>query len=184
MKHDRLKWNAKYLKESFPTEPADIVKEYYHRAPKGRALDIGAGNGRNAVFLAKQGIDVIAVDVSDVAMTGLSGTHPRLHPLCQDLDNFDIPKEYFSLIINISFLNRRLFPYIYEGLIPGGLLIFETFIKTPEKEGSQPSCQDHLLLENELLHGFLSLKIIFYQEKKRCDRKESAYMASLVAIKE
>ncbi|MBU0988504.1 MAG: class I SAM-dependent methyltransferase [Proteobacteria bacterium] len=183
MEKDRLKWNEKYLKETYPDEPAGTVKEYYHLAPKGRALDIGAGNGRNALFLAKQGVDVIAVDISDVAMAGLAGVHPRLHPLCQDLDTFEIPKECFSLIVNIRFLNRRLFPQIREGLIPGGLLIFESFIKTPEKKISGPLCPDHLLLENELLHAFLSLKILFYQEKKHHSCKESAYIASLVARK-
>jgi tellurite methyltransferase len=184
MKQDRIKWNEKYLNKTYPLEPAGIVKEYHHLAPKGRVLDLGAGNGRNALFLAKQGFDVIAVDVSDVAINGLAGVHPRLHPLCYDLDDYDIPKEYFSLILNIRFLNRRLFPHICEGLIPGGLLIFETFIKTPEKDGSQPSCRDHLLLENELLHAFLAFKIHFYQEKKHHRHKEHAYMASLVAVKQ
>jgi SAM-dependent methyltransferase len=183
MKQDRLKWNEKYLKESFPSEPAGIVEDYYRLAPAGKALDIAAGNGRNALFLADQGFDVVAVDISDVVIAGLAGIHSRLHPLCQDLDNFVIPKKYFSLIVNSRFLSRRMFPYIQEGLIPGGLLIFETFIKTPEKEGSQPSCQDHLLLENELLHAFLSLKIIFYQERKGSDQEKSAVIASLVAVK-
>ena len=184
MKEDRLKWNDKYLKEIHPTEPAEIVKKYHHLAPAGIALDIAAGNGRNTLFLAEQGFEVIAVDIADQALTRISGTHPRVHGLCQDLDSFDIPKKHFSLIVNIRFLNRRLFPQILEGLIPGGLLIFESFIKTEAKEISGPSCQDHLLLENELLHAFVSLKIVFYQETKRYRRKESAYIASLVAFKD
>ena len=96
MKEDRLKWNEKYRKEIHPVEPAKIVKEYYRLAPRGLALDIATGNGRNALFLAKQGFEVIAVDIADEALTRI-GVHPRVHPLCQDLDSLHIPQNHFSL---------------------------------------------------------------------------------------
>jgi len=42
MKQDRIKWNEKYRKESFPTEVASVVKKFYHLAPGKKALDIAA----------------------------------------------------------------------------------------------------------------------------------------------
>ena len=164
-------------------DPSPIVKKFYKLAPGGRALDIAAGTGRNAVFLAEQGYQVDAVDISDVGLKRVSKRHPNLHPVCIDIDTFDIPIGRYSLILNIRFLNRRLFPYIREGLIRGGILIFETYLEAQERESNSPLCRDYLLKENELLHAFLSFRIIFYQERRQRQDGEPRHFASLVALK-
>ena len=51
-----------------PTEVASVVKRFYHLAPGKKALDIAAGNGRNAVFLTHKGFSVDAVDISEVGL--------------------------------------------------------------------------------------------------------------------
>jgi SAM-dependent methyltransferase len=183
MLKDRLKWNEKYQSQSYPDEPAAIVKEYAKLASGKKALDIAAGNGRNALFLAQQGFSVDAVDISDAGLNLFAPKHANIHPICADLDDFDIPSKRYDLIINIKFLNRRLFPYIYEGLAPGGVLIFETFLNSPNPAKNQPGCRDYMLLENELLHAFLSLKIVCYKEANDEKDAEAAWLASLVGIK-
>jgi SAM-dependent methyltransferase len=155
MLQDRLKWNEKYQSENYPDEPAAIVKQYVELAGGKNALDIAAGNGRNALFLARQGFVVDAVDISDAGLNLFAAKHPNIHPICADLDDFDIPANRYDLIINIKYLNRRLFPYIREGLTPGGVLIFQTFLDSPDPGTDQPACRDYLLRENELLHAFL-----------------------------
>ncbi len=184
MREDRDKWNEKYVKKSFSNEPSDIVKKFYKLAPKGRALDIAAGAGKNALFLAEKGFRTEALDISDVALRKFVGRHANLYPVCIDIDTFNIPSERYSLILNIRFLNRRLFPYIQEGLISGGVLIFETYLDGPVDDSYRPSTRDYLLRKNELLHGFLSRNIVFYQEKKQRRHGETRHMASLVACKE
>ena len=183
MQKDRKKWNEKYQTGSYSEDPSPIVKQYCKLAPEGRALDIAAGIGRNALFLAKQGFEVDAVDISDKALETLSGRHPNLHPICADLDVFDIPENRYSLILNIRFLNRRLFPIIQEGLKPGGLLIFETYLDAPSEADSGTFCRDYLLRSNELLHAFLSLRILFYEEGVSRQADDQRQSASLVAIK-
>ncbi len=183
MRSDQLKWNEKYLKKTFSTRPAAVVKKFQALAPRGRALDIAAGNGRHALFLAANGFTVDAVDVSEVGLARFAGRHPAVHPVCMDLDCFDIPTDRYSLIVNIRFLSRRLFPYIQEGLASGGVLIFETYIEGPTEGAHGTACRDYLLRENELLHAFLSLKILFYEEKKHGHHGEMRHMASLVARK-
>jgi hypothetical protein len=93
MRQDRLKWNEIYRNRDCSFDPTPIVKNYCHLATRGVALDIAAGNGRNALFLAENG---------------------------------------FS---------------------------------------------------NELLHAFLSLRVIYYQEAEASSEGESPWMASLVAVK-
>lgn len=185
MQKDRIKWNKKYLsKKNRMPGPAEIVQKFYPLAPLGNALDIAAGTGKNALFLAEKGFTVDAVDISDVALGGLSGRHPNIRPICADLDTFDIPVRRYSLILNIRFLSRRLFPYIREGLIPGGVLIFETYLEGSGEDYCRSSCRDYLLRDNELLHSFLSLKIRFYQETKIIEhKKDFCHIASLVATR-
>lgn len=185
MQKDRIRWNEKYKnKETSCSEVSGIVKQFYSSAAKGRALDIAAGTGKNSLFLAEQGFSVDAVDISDIALKRLAGKHPKLYPICADLDAFDIPGNRYSLIINIRFLNRRLFPYIREGLVSGGILIFETYLEGPDQDYCQSSCRDYLLRGNELLHSFLSLKILFYQETKEPSRNGNEFhIASLAAMK-
>ena len=183
MQKDREKWNKRYQTESHSEDPSPIVKQYFRLAPEGRALDIAAGIGRNALFLAKQGFEVDAVDISDKGLAGLSGRHPNLHPICANLDIFDIPENRYSLILNIRFLNRRLFPYIQEGLKPGGILIFETYLDGPEESDGGTFCRDYLLRPNELLHAFLFLKILFYEEGLSREEDNQRHVASLVAVK-
>ncbi len=112
-----------------------------------------------------------------------AGKHPNIHLVCADLDDFDIPANRYDLIINIKFLNRRLFPYIREGLVSGGILIFQTFLDTPAENKDRPACRDYLLRENELLHAFLSLRVLFYNESEEGDDGETSLLASLVAMK-
>jgi tellurite methyltransferase len=183
MLQDRLKWNEKYQTASYPLEPASILKKYIDLAGGRKALDIAAGNGRNALFLAEQGFTVDAVDISDSGLRLFSGKHPNIQPICADLDYFHIPANHYDLIINIKFLNRRLFPYIRQGLRPGGVLIFQTFLDTPAENPDGPGCRDYYLCENELLHAFLSLRILFYSETVEEVDGERSALASLAAIR-
>jgi SAM-dependent methyltransferase len=165
MKDDREKWNRKHREGGGPEGPSDIVSRFWTLAPPGRALDIAAGAGRNARFLAEKGFLVDAVDISDVAVERLAECHANVTAIQADLDTWEIPENRYSLILNIRFLSRRLFPYIREALIPGGVFIAETFLESPGEE-NHFSRRDFLLRENELLHGFLALRIRHYAERE------------------
>jgi SAM-dependent methyltransferase len=183
MLSDRLKWNQKYETDPRSNAPSAIVKRFFKMASGTKALDIAAGNGRNALFLADQGFAVDAVDISDAGLKIFGAKHANVQPICADLDNFDIPPNQYDLIINIKYLNRRLFPYIREGLNPGGILIFQTFLDSPNAEEEHMLCRDYRLRENELLHAFLSLKILFYAEGKEESKDDATHLATLVAVK-
>jgi len=182
---DRIKWNRKYRsrREVFSAHPSDIVCNFYHLAPHGCALDIAAGNGRNALFLAQKGFSVEVLDISEAGLKMVAGRDPKVRAACVDLDVYDIVPRRYSLVLNIRYLNRRLFPQICEALIGGGLLIFETYLKHPNFVPQRPHRDDHLLRINELLLGFLKLEVVYYSEKMAAAFGEPYPMASLVAIK-
>jgi tellurite methyltransferase len=189
MEKDRNKWNEKHLNRPELDKPSKIVMDFWEMAKKRRALDIACGTGRNTIYLAKQGFTVDAVDISDEGLKKFKGIDPLIRPVCADLDHFNISPNRYDLIVNIRYLNRRLFPYIKEGLVSGGVLIFESFMerpgkeKTVTKENYQPSCRDYLFRENELLHGFLSLTVRYYREFEAQESGSPPWMATLVAVK-
>src|SRR6056297_354588 len=64
------KWNQRYSEKEllWPQEPSEILKKETADCPPGQALDLAAGDGRNAFFLATQGWEITAVDFSEVAV--------------------------------------------------------------------------------------------------------------------
>jgi SAM-dependent methyltransferase len=174
-KDDRKKWDARYRETLGGMEPSPILQDYWNFAPLGRALDIACGNGRNSLFLAEKGFVVDAVDISTVVINHLAGKNRNINPICADLDTWSLPKSRYDLIVNIRFLDRGLFPLIKEGLKPGGVLIFESFM-----DGKQ---NRFCLYPNELLQAFVSLRVVYYEEKKADYSEKFDYSASMVAIK-
>lgn len=154
---DREKWNLKYLKNRKNSDPSEILEKYIFLASRGNALDLACGNGRNSRFLAQKGFQVDAVDISNIAINNLAGQDPRINAICQDIDTWQIPQDRYQIIINIRFMDRRLFPMIQKGLKPGGILIFESFIDKKK---------EYCLTPNELLKAFESFHVVYYEEKK------------------
>ncbi|MBU1341753.1 MAG: class I SAM-dependent methyltransferase [Proteobacteria bacterium] len=171
---DRKKWNSKYLNNIGSLDPSKIIEKYIFLASCGNALDIACGNGRNSIFLAQKGFQVDAIDISTIAANHLTGKNPKLNMICQDIDTWQIPQNRYQVIINIRFMDRRLFPMIQAGLKPGGVLIFESFI-----DGKKEYC----LEPNELLHAFESLHIVYYEEREAEHSDKFDQSVYLVAIK-
>ena len=51
-----------------PSDLRDVFEQFSTILPRGCALDIACGKGRNALFLAQRGFEVTAIDVSPVAL--------------------------------------------------------------------------------------------------------------------
>ena len=175
MEKDREKWDSRYTKDIGGFEPSAILNKFWSLSSVGNALDIACGNGRNSIFLASKGFLVDAVDISTVATNQLAGKDPNINVICTDLDTWVIANSRYDLIVNIRFLDRRLFPMIQDGLKSDGVLIFESFLDGENGE--------HCLRENELLRAFESLRIVNYEEKKAAHAGKFDRIASLVAIK-
>ena len=166
MKQDRIRWNAKFDTQREMGDPSPWVAEMYTMSPGPRALDLAAGLGRNAVFLARQGLEVLAMDLADKAMDSLKAHKlSNIFPVQADLDTFPLRQTSFDLVVCCHFLDRRLFPYIQECLRPGGIMLYESAMESDQPAVNQPGNRDYLFRTNELLHTFLSMRIISYEEK-------------------
>ncbi len=180
MIEDKQRWNRRHIDRPMRDVVEPIVEQYIDMARVGSALDIACGMGRNTDFIADRGFSVDAVDFSDYALSHIGD---NINKIEVDLDSYDLPIDRYDLVLNINYLNRRLFPQIKESLKSGGVLIFETFI-VAHGEFSQPTNPNFLLHKNELLHSFIGLDIIYYEERDSISfRGESCRKASLVAKK-
>ncbi|QSZ41873.1 methyltransferase domain-containing protein [Sulfurimonas aquatica] len=182
MYEDKERWNKRHVEQPMRHSIEPIVEKYIDRATVGNALDIACGIGRNTHFMAEKGFLVDAVDFSDYALSEIKNL-ATITKIEADLDEYNLEYNKYDLIININYLNRRLLPQIKETLKSGGLLIFETFI-VAHGDFQQPSNPEYLLRKNELLHAFIGLDIIYYEEHDDVNlRGEKTRVASLVARK-
>ena len=184
---DRLFWNKRYDTETYilGKEPVEFLKEHINILPGGKALDIAMGEGRNAVFLAKNGFEVDGCDVSEIAVKKTLGlakeNNVRVNAFVADLEIYKLPKDAYDVVACFYYLQRSLIPQIKEALKPGGMVIYETYtIENCERGFEGPKNRDYLLKTNELLDLFKDLTIIYYKELVLDDKKA---VASLIARK-
>ena len=183
MTDDKARWNEKHQNKPMPHDVAPILVKYLKEVNVGDALDLACGTGRNTHYLADKGFLVDAIDYSDYALSQIKNLSTiTKHEL--DIDSYYIAPNRYDLIVNINYLDRRLFSQIKDGLKEGGVVIFETFIVAHGEVYHQPTNIDYVLRKNELLHAFIGLDIIYYEEHESLNlRGERVKVASLVARK-
>jgi len=182
MIEDKERWNKRHVEKPMREHIEPILEKYIGEAEVGNALDIACGVGRNTHFLAEKGFIVDAVDLSDYALSQVKNM-ATINKIEVDLDTYNLDINKYDLIVNINYLNRRLFPQIKEALKSGGVLVFETFI-VAHGDFTQPANPEFLLRTNELLHAFVGLDIIYYEERMDTNlRGEKTKVASIVARK-
>lgn len=135
---DRIKWNERYRDGAYAerTHPSAWLAEWIDRIPRGRALDIACGAGRNALFLAAQGFQVDAVDISPVALDRARASALQagldVHWIEHDLDEpIDLGAGY-ALILVIRYVNLPLISQLTTHLAPGGFLVCEEHLDSDD----------------------------------------------------
>lgn len=183
MIEDKQRWNDRHVTKPMSKDASKTLVKYVKHANIDKALDIACGTGRNSHFLSSLGFDVDAVDISDFALTQIDNT-PTINKIEADLDSYNITPNRYDLIVNMNYLNRRLTSQMKDALKSGGLIIFETFIVAHGEFQMPTTNLDYLLRKNELLHTFIGLDIIYYEEKIEVNRLgERVKVASIVAKK-
>jgi tellurite methyltransferase len=165
--------------------PEPFLAEMLAQIPRGVALDVAAGRGRNSIALARVGLRVVALDFSTEAMQSLAATaraeRLAIWPVVANLDNFHLKDESLGAIVNINFLDRALFPKFDRALRPGGILIADTFLVDQAAIG-HPRDPRFLLARGELRALAGGLEIEEYREGLvTYPNGEHAYRASIAA---
>ncbi|MGE0450656.1 MAG: class I SAM-dependent methyltransferase [Vicinamibacterales bacterium] len=158
--------------------PSDLVARWASLlaprwTPGRRALDIASGRGRNAVALAQAGYRVTAIDRRlDALAEAVSRARPgkdavaggSVQAICADLRAWPLLDAGFELIVVTRYLERDLFPRVQSALVPGGVLIYETFTELQLLHRRGPQSASHLLKPGELRVRLRNLEILFDEE--------------------
>jgi len=190
METDQKRWDKRFGQKEFALgkEPNTFLRKHIRLLPKGKALDIAAGEGRNAVFLAQQGFEVDAVDISEKGLKKAQKLARKkgvkINTSLIDLDQYPIEKEQYDLIADFYFLKRRLIPRIKKGLKKGGKVIFETYLLEHRALGTGgPKQAKYFLKPNELIKLFRDFRVLFYREGIFREGGRKKAVASIIAEK-
>lgn len=129
-------------------------------------LDLACGTGRNGLALAAEGVPVVFADKSADALTTLEAHLLELNlpgsSWRVDLEQAGINPlsgHGFSAILVFRYLHRPLLPMLKEVILPGGLMVYETFT-TDNRRFGRPNNPDFLLRSQELKEIFQGWEII------------------------
>lgn len=170
---DRLKWDERYRAGSYAARPhpTQLLADRLADLPRGRALDVACGAGRNALFLAAAGYEVDAVDVSSVGLERGARTAAErglaVNWIEADLEESPapeaLPNSDYALIVLVRYVNMPLIPLLAERLGNGGCLLCEQHLQTT-LDVAGPRNPAYRLEPNELLAAASNLRVLFYRE--------------------
>jgi 2-polyprenyl-3-methyl-5-hydroxy-6-metoxy-1,4-benzoquinol methylase len=174
-------WNERFDKEEFifGKEPNEYLvektKEYLK--PNDKVLCIADGEGRNGVWLAKQGMQVVGFDASDIALVKAKQfakeNQVEVEYSFSDTDSFDWQANAYDAVVAIFIqfadpaMRARIFHHVYQTLKPGGVFILQGYTpKQLDYKTGGPSALEHLYTEEsirELAKDFEVLELVSYE---------------------
>lgn len=187
-------WDQRYAEPGYAygTEPNAFLASQRHRLKPGmRALAVADGEGRNGVWLATQGLEVLSVDASAVGLAKARALARRrgvrIRTEQADLTRWDWPQAAFDVVaaIFIHFMpehRTRMHRAMLAALAPGGLLILEAF--TPrqlEYRSGGPPLREMLYTADMLRADFASAEILLLEETLT-ELHEGAYHRGTAAV--
>jgi tellurite methyltransferase len=184
----KSEWDEKYSRPTFVfgKSPVQFLSENYHYIPyEGTVLDMGMGEGRNAIFLAQKGYKVTGVDISSVAVKKsyllAQEFGVKIKGVVASLHDYKIPPASFDAIVCFYYVDRSLVEKIKTWLKPGGILIYEAYtLKEKAKHKHDPLGDDTYLREQELLKLFPGMRVLKYEEPLH----EKEFRSSIILRKE
>lgn len=170
-------WNSRYSEKEFAygTDPNEFFKEQIDKIIPGRAIFLGEGEGRNAVYAAKLGWQVDAVDFSssakDKALKLAKENNVKINYAVSDLNDYDFKENDYDLIVMIFLhlpleLRTSIFSKSILSLKQNGRLLIEVFSKEQINNISGgPRSIDLLYSENDVLSLTNDLRIEIMESK-------------------
>lgn len=188
-------WNDVYSCDDYyyGTEPNDFLVEHVGKL-KGRILSLAEGEGRNAVFMAERGLDVLAVDGSEVGLRKtqeLAGCrNVQVDILLTDLNDFVPPANSVDGVLSVfahlpSASRRALHQRCEQALKPGGIFMLEGYSQVQlSRTTGGPKNPDMLFSLEELLKDFSDSEMLLGQEIDRevLEGRGHTGMASVVQL--
>ena len=165
--------------------PSAWLVRHAHLVAAGQhVLDVAAGRGRHARFLARRGARVTAVDRDAEALRSLAG-EPRVTTVQADVEAGPWPfaATRFDAIVIVNYLHRPLLQTLRGAVAPGGVVVYETFMAGNEAFG-RPTNPDFLLQPGELLAWAATppgLQVVAFEQGEVATQGRRAVVQRIVA---
>ncbi len=186
-------WDERYSSEAYAygKNPNQFLEENYKVIPKGKVLSLAEGEGRNAVFLAKQGYIVTAVDSSQIGLEKArklaEENEVSIELINADLADFDLGDHEWDGIVSIFCplpyaLRKELHKKVVAGLKTNGVYLIEAY--TPEQlkhDTGGGKSVDLMCTKESLSHELIGLKFKHLIELER-DIVEGIYHTGVGAV--
>jgi tellurite methyltransferase len=179
---DRARWERAHSQgdRDDARPPASFLVEHAALLTPGRTLEVAAGSGRNARFLAAHGHRVLAVDVARAALESIRRGNSAIDVAQMDLDSPGFRRGSIDNLVMIDFLDRRLIASFREWLRPGGVMVVDTFL-IDQREIGHPRNPTFLLEHGELRALLGAVHVLRYREGRVTDATGTSFRAGIVA---
>ena len=171
-------WNERYATDEFAygTEPNSFLVQNANLLTSP-VLSLAEGEGRNAVFLASLGLDVLGVDASDVGLAKAqrlaASRGLTIRTEVADLASYEPPENHYGSVISISAhlpskVRNRFYPHVERSLKPGGVILLEAYAKAQiSRNTGGPKDLDLLVDLADLQQQFPNCEPLLAQEIER-----------------
>ncbi|MBI1417634.1 MAG: methyltransferase domain-containing protein [Limimaricola sp.] len=192
-------WSARYAASEgylFGEAPNHFLASVVNLLPtSGRALAVADGEGRNGVFLAEHGLDVVSVDFSPVAQERARALAEkrgvRLTLVQGDAHEWDYPTAAFDVVVEIftqfSSPDERALKWagMRRALKPGGVLVIQGYTtRQLERSSGGPRKLENLYTEEMLRGAFADYEVLRMAIEERTLREGAGHegMAFLIGM--
>ena len=171
-------WDNRYGGDDyvFGTEPNAFLAEHCG-VLKGPVLSISEGEGRNAVFMAERGLDVLGVDISPVALEKAEklarSRGVAIQTQIADLATYVPEEQQYGAVVSIfahlaGTMRARLYPLLERALMPGGMLLMEAYSENQiSRDTGGPKDLDWLMTVDKVRQEFPEMEMILLREVER-----------------
>jgi len=160
-------------KNPWGTKPAAEIAAFTTELRPGSILDIGVGDGRNILFLAKEGFEITGLDIAPEAIFAFKQTASaeelRAKGITADISEYHLTEQYDNIFSHytLHFLSKEIFLSVIKKIqaatAPGGINLITDF--TQDGPLYKPTTSHYWLKNNELPSLYNGWKIVSYAEK-------------------
>jgi len=176
--YDESFWNERYADGDYlyGTEPNSFLAGNASLL-SGPVLSLSEGEGRNAVFLAAHGLEVLGVDISTVALEKAKklaeSRGVEIKTTVADLGTFEPQENHYGSVISIfghlpSAVRDKFYPLIGGSLKSGGIVLLESYSENqPSRDTGGPKDPDMLMTVEKIRREFPNFEPIILREVER-----------------
>ena len=163
-------------KTTFGIEPMPLVKKVLEYIKSGKVIEFGAGEGRNSLFLASKGFQVVAVDISPVAIEKINekakAENIVLETKVANIVQVDFVGPYDLMVCTFTLHHLtqeqaiKFIEKMKQGTKSGGYNLITSFSQNGDFYQKDPTTEKFYLKENELKDLYQDWEVLTYFEKE------------------